>query len=189
VRQAEANVNAQEYALRAAQWNRLPSIQLSSNYQRFAYPAEGTILPNSFALFYPNWTATLGISFPVFTGGRLNGDRMIAEANLAEARQSLEQVKEGAALDARTAVNQLEQAQARYAAAVGTDAQAARAYAIAEVRFSEGISTQVELQQSRTQLETSRTNRVLAARDLEVARLRVALLKDLPIAGAPAARR
>ena len=116
---------------------------------------------------------------------------MVAEANLAEARQSYEQVKEFAALDARTALNQLEQAQAGYAASVGTDAQAARAYAIAEVRFAEGISTQVELQQSRTQYEQARLNRVLAARDLEVARLRVALLKDLPVSGAtaPAARR
>ena len=106
--------------------------------------------------------------------------------NLAEARQSLDQVKELAALDARTAIAQLEEADASYASSVGTDTQAARAYAIAEVRFQEGISTQVELQQSRTQYEQARLNRVLAARDLEVARLRVALLKDLPIGAASA---
>ena len=180
VRQAEANVTAQEYALRAERLNRLPSVQLTSNYQRFGYPSN-TVLPNSFGLFYPNWTASLGLSFPVFTGGRLSGQQMVAEANVTEARQSFEQVKELAALDARTAIAQLEQTQATYAASVGTDAQAARAYAIAEVRFNEGISTQVELQQSRTQLEQARLNRVLAARDLEVARLRVAFLKDLPV--------
>jgi outer membrane protein TolC len=180
VRQAEANVTAQDYALRAQRWARLPSVQLTSNYQRFGYPSS-TILPNSFGLFYPNWTATLGFAFPVFTGGRLHGDQMVAEANLAEARQSLEQVRDLAALDARTALTQLAEADASYAASVGTDAQAARAYAIAEVRFTEGISTQVELQQSRTQYEQARLNRVLAARDLEVARLRVALLKDLPV--------
>ena len=111
---------------------------------------------------------------------------MVAEANLAEAKQSLDQVKELAALDARTALAQLEEADASYAASVGTDTQAARAYAIAEVRFQEGISTQVELQQSRTQYEQARLNRVLAARDLEVARLRLALLKDLPVGSTPA---
>ena len=78
---------------------------------------------------------------------------------------------------------------AAYAASVGTDEQAGRAYRIAEVRQQEGISTQVELLQARTQCEQARLNRVLAARDLEVARLRVALLKDLPLAGAPAASR
>ncbi|MFI5312447.1 MAG: TolC family protein, partial [Gemmatimonadales bacterium] len=180
VRQAEASVTAQEYAVRAQHWSRLPTVQVTSNYQRFGYPSN-TVLPGSFAQFYPNWTVALGLSFPVFTGGRLGGDRMVAEANLADARQSYEQVKELAALDARTAITQLEQADANYAASVGTDAQAARAYAIAEVRFTEGISTQVELQQSRTQLEQARLNRVLAARDLEVARLHVAFLKDLPV--------
>jgi outer membrane protein len=186
VRQAEANVTAQEYAVRAQNWSWLPSVQLSSNYQRFAYPPDGTFLPASLAQYYPNWTASLGVSFPIFTGGKLQGDRMVAEAGLTEARQTFEQVKEFAALDARTALNQLEQAQAGYAASVGTDAEAARAYAIAEVRFTEGISTQVELQQSRTQYEQARLNRVLAARDLEVARLRLALLKDLPLSGGAA---
>jgi outer membrane protein TolC len=183
VRQAEANVTAQEYALRAARWERLPSFQITSLYQRFGYPAEGTILPSSFAAFYPNWTATLGFSFPVFTGGRLTGDRMLAEANLIEARQAYEQTRELAALDARQALTQYEQTLAAYAASVGTDQQAAKAYSIAEVRFREGISTQVELQQSRTQYEQARLNRVTAARDLEVARLKVALLKDLPVGG------
>ena len=189
VRQAEANVDAQRAALRAARWERLPTLQLSSLYQRFAYPNTGTIVPNSFGLFYPNWTMTVGIAFPLFTGGRLAGDRMVAEANLTEAEESLAQSKEFASLDARTAVTQLSQAQAAYAASVGTDQQAAKAYRIAEVRQQEGISTQVELLQARTQFEQAKLNRVLAARDLEVARLRVALLKDLPLTTVTAGRR
>jgi len=181
VRQAEANITAQEYALRAAKWERLPSAQLSSTYQRYGYPVDAGLGHNLFGAYYPNWMVSAGLSIPIFLGGKLTGDRMVAEANLAEARQSLDQVRELAALDARTALAQLEEADASYAASVGTDTQAARAYAIAEVRFREGISTQVELQQSRTQYEQARLNRVLAARDLEVARLRVALLKDLPV--------
>lgn len=188
VRQAEANITAQEYALRAAKWERLPSAQLTSTYQRFGYPSDAAFAQNVFGTYYPNWTVSAGLSLPLFLGGKLTGDRMVAEANLAEARQSLEQVKELAALDARTALAQLEQADASYVASVGTDAQAARAYAIAEVRFQEGISTQVELQQSRTQYEQARLNRVLAARDVEVARLRVALLKDLPVGSTPVNR-
>lgn len=181
VRQAEASVDAQRSALRAANWQRLPSLQVSSTYQRFGYPADGAFAPNSFGLFYPNWTVTAGFSFPLFTGGRITGDQMVAEANLNEARENLAQAKEYAALDARTAITQLEQSQAAYAASVGTDEQAGKAYSIAEVRQREGISTEVELQQARTQYEQARLNRVLAARDLEVARLRVALLKDLPL--------
>jgi outer membrane protein TolC len=187
VRQAEAGVEAQRAALRAARWQRLPSVQVTSTYQRFGYP-DGTLFPNSFGLFFPNWTITAGFSFPLFTGGRLTGDRLVAEANLTDAEATLAQARDAAALDARTSVTQLEQAQAAYAASVGTDAQAAKAYQIAEVRAQEGISTQVELQQARTQYEQARLNRVIAARDLEVARLRVAMLKDLPLQ-TPASRR
>ncbi len=186
VRQAEANVTAQEYSLRAARWERLPSVQLTSAYQRYGYPADGALVQNLFGAYYPNWTVSLGVSVPLFLGGKLTGDRMVAEANLAEAQQSLQQVRELAELDAHTAMSQLSMAAASYDASVGTDSQAARAYAIAEVRFQEGISTQVELQQSRTQYEQARLNRVLAARDLEVARLRVVFIKDLPVAPTPA---
>jgi outer membrane protein TolC len=188
VRQAAANITAQEYALRAAKWERLPSAQVSSTYQRYGYPTDAAFVQNTFGTYYPNWTVSFGLSVPLFLGGKLTGDRMVAEANLADAHQSLDQVKELAALDARTALAQLEEADASYSASVGTDTQAARAYAIAEVRFQEGISTQVELQQSRTQYEQARLNRVLAARDLEVARLRVALLKDLPVGSTPVNR-
>ena len=187
VRQAEAGLEAQRAALRVARWQRLPSVQVASTYQRFGYP-DGGFMPNSLGLFYPNWTVTAGISFPLFTGGRLMGERLVAEANLIEAEESLAQARDAAALDARMAITQLEQAQSAYAASVGTDAQAAKAYQIAEVRAQEGISTQVELQQSRTQYEQARLNRVMAARDLEVARLRVALLKDLPLQGAAGRR-
>ena len=49
------------------------------------------------------------------------------------------------------------------------------------MRFQEGISTQLELTEVRVQLEQARLQRVNAARDLEIARLRLALLKDLPL--------
>ena len=181
VRQVEAQVTAQESVLRAARLARLPSVQLTSTYQRFAYPAEGTFLPGALDLYFPNWTVSLGLSVPLFTGGRLSGDRMIAEANVAQAREELRQAREGAALDALLALTALEQAQSAYLASVGTDTQAEQAYRIAEVRFREGVSIQLELTEVRVQLEQARLQRVNAARDLEVAKLRLALLKDLPL--------
>ncbi len=181
VRQAQAQLDASEQALTAARLARLPAVQLSTLYQRFAYPPEGTFLPGSLDLYFPNWTVTLGLSFPVFNGGRTAGERAVAEANVLEARARLQQARDGAQVDALLAIVALEQAQAAYLASVGTDAQAEQAYRIAEVRFNEGLSTPVELTESRVQLQQARLQRVTSARDLEVARLRLALLKDLPI--------
>jgi outer membrane protein TolC len=52
------------------------------------------------------------------------------------------------------------------------------------VRYREGISTQTDLSQSRLLLEQSLANRAQAARNLAVARVRLALLRDLPLQAA-----
>jgi outer membrane protein TolC len=75
----------------------------------------------------------------------------------------------------------LRAAEALWQASAGTVEQASRAYTIAEVRFKEGISTQLELNDSRILLQQAQANRAVAARDLQVARMRMALLPDLPL--------
>jgi hypothetical protein len=75
----------------------------------------------------------------------------------------------------------LDQAQATWQASAGTAEQASRAYSIDQIRYREGISTQTDLSQSRLLLEQALANRAQAARDLAVARVRLALLKDLPL--------
>ena len=54
-------------------------------------------------------------------------------------------------------------------------------YAFAEVRYNEGISTQLELSESRLLLEQAAANRASAARNLKVAQVRLALIRDLPL--------
>jgi outer membrane protein TolC len=49
------------------------------------------------------------------------------------------------------------------------------------VRFTNGVSTQLELSDARLSLQQAEANRTQAARDLQVARARVALLPDLPV--------
>ena len=137
--------------------------------------------------FFPNWSVSVGLSLPLFTGGRIRGDVLVAQANQVEAEQRLQQAREFASLDAQLALAQLQQASVAYAASAGTSEQAARAYQIAEVRYREGISTQVELNDSRLLLQQSQANRAQAARDLQVARVRLSLLRDLPLQGGAAA--
>jgi outer membrane protein TolC len=182
VRQAEALVRVQERQVEIARAQRLPAVSLSTAYQRFAYPAEGTFLESNWQYYFPNWTVSLGVSVPFFTGGRIKGEVMVAQAGLLEARERYEQTRKAAALDQELAIAALVQAEAELAASAGTDEQAARAYAIAEVRFAEGLATQLELSQTRVDLETARAYRVQSARDVALARLKLALLRDLPLA-------
>lgn len=178
VRQAAEAVEVRQNLLRVARSQRLPSISLSSQYGRVAYPAGG--LPG-WSDYRENWNVGVSVALPIFTGGRISGDVLVAEANLAEQRLQREQVEELAQLDTRNALAELEAAEAQWEASAGTVEQAARAYQIADVRYREGISTQTELSDSRILLQQAQANRALAARDLAVARARIALLRDLPL--------
>lgn len=178
VRQADEGVRAQQALLRVARSQRLPSLSLNSQYGAVAYPQSG--LPGS-TDFRANWTIGISTQIPLFTGGRIRGDEMVAEANLAESRARLQQVRELASLDARVALSALNQAASAWEASRGTAEQASRAYTIAEVRYREGISTQLELNDSRILVEQATANRALAARNLQIARMKLALLANLPL--------
>jgi outer membrane protein len=178
VKQAGEAVRAQQQLVRVAKSQRLPSLSLTSQYGAVAYPQSG--LPGSND-FRANWTVGVSTQIPLFTGGRIRGEELVAQANLSESRARLQQVREFAALDARVALNSLNQATASWEASRGTAEQASRAYQIAEVRYREGISTQLELNDSRILLEQATANRALAARNLQMARIKLALLPLLPL--------
>ena len=181
VQQALANVEVLKGTLENTQLQRLPSLTLSTNYQRFAYPTNAQIIPRTLADFYPNWTVALGLSVPIWTSGRIAGDVMVARANLADGQARLNQGKRTAALDVQLALKSLEQAEANWLASRGTEEQADRALRIAEVRYNNGISTQLELADIRNLLIQSQANTLTSAKDLQLARLRMTLLRDLPI--------
>lgn len=178
VRQSEANVRAQEGLLRAARAERFPQIAITSGYQRLYFPTDP--LPN-FSEYRQNWTVGVSAAIPLFSGGRIHGDELIARANLEEAQARMQQTRELAALDTRVAYNAYQQAEAAFRASQGTAEQAERAYSIDQIRYREGLSTQTDLSQSRLLLEQAVVNRVSAARDLAIARMRLALLRDLPL--------
>lgn len=179
VRQAREAVRMQEAQARIAFAQHLPSLSLSSQYGRVGYP-ESFGFP-AWDQFRSNWTVTASVQLPIFTGGRIRGDEMVAQANLSEARARLQQTRELAALDTRNALDRLTAAESAWRASSGTVDQAARAYQIAEIRYREGISTQLELSDSRILLQQAQANRAQAARDLQIARARLALLRDLPL--------
>jgi outer membrane protein TolC len=187
VRQAAEAVNIVEAQRAIARSQRLPALSLSSSWSRVAYPTSG--LPSAWNQFRSNWTISANVSVPIFTGFRIAGEEQVAQASLDEARAALSMTRELAALDTRSSLEQLRAAEATWRASMGTVEQANKAFQIAEIRFREGLSTQLELADSRILLQQAQANRAMSARNLQVARLRVALLPLLPIgqSGAPAA--
>lgn len=180
VQQADEAVTVQDVLTNVTRWDRLPTITLRSTFARIGYPDNG--IPWQ-ANFVSDWTVSVGVSLPLWTSGRLTGNTMVAEASLAQARARARQARDGAALEARQAIEVLQTALATWAATQGTVEQAQQAYDIAAIRYREGISTQTELTDARLLLEQAQANRATAARDVVVARARLRLLRDLPLPG------
>ena len=176
IRQAESAVRQSEAALDIAQAQRRPSLSVTSTYGEVAY----STVP-SLGDFRRNWTVGAVAQVPLLTGGRIRADQMVARANIAEAQARLQQIRELALVDSETAVEELRAAQAAWEASAGTVGQARRAYEIAELRYREGVSTQLELNDARLLLVQAQASRAQSARDLQVARARLALLPDLPL--------
>ena len=180
VEQASATVRTREASLKLTEAQRMPTVSFNSNYARIAYP-DNVLVPS---FDRSNWTVGVSMSVPILTGGRQRGDEIVAREDLEQSRLQQKQAEELAALDTRSAWAELLAARAAWESTAGTVQQADRAYQIADVRYQSGVSTQLELSDARVQRQQAGANRALAARDLQVARARVALLPDLPIGNA-----
>jgi outer membrane protein TolC len=176
--QAMENVNASNAQVRVAESAHWPQISISSSYSPIAFP--DNVFPN-FNDWLTNWTAALNVSVPIYTGGNIEGNVEVAEGNVEQANARLEQAREAAAMDSRTALDALHSAEANLRSTESTASEARRAYDIANVRYAQGISTQIELDDARIQEEQARANWARAFRNYQVARAKLHLLKDLPV--------
>lgn len=176
--QAELGVRLRQLGIEVVRSAKRPTVSFVSQYSATNYPS--SVLPD-FGRIRNNWTLGALVTMPVFAGFRIPAEEAAAKADLTEAEARLKQAREFAALQRSTALQDMEAARAAWEATAGTITQASRAYEIAELRFREGLSTQLELSDSRLALQSAQANRAQAARDLQLARVRVALLPDLPI--------
>ena len=177
VTQAGNDVQQREAGVRLARAQRLPAVSVTSAYGRVAYPSGIPGLGD----FRTNWTVGATAQVPLFTGGRIKADEIAARADLAETQARLQLTRELAMLDEASARLELANARAGWEATGGTIQQAQRAYEIAELRYREGVSTQLELSDARLLLQQAEANRAQAARDVQIARVRLALLPELPL--------
>ena len=181
VLQARQAVVISERTVAVSRAQFFPNLSFSASYGWTQYPTDGVLPTFADKAWYPGASAAFNLAVPLFNGGRVHGDLRVAQATAREARARAEQATEQARLEAVDAVGEIRSVEAGWTATEGTVAQAQKAYAIAELRFQEGVSTQVELSDTRLLLQQALANRAQAARDLQVARIRSALLPYLPL--------
>src|SRR5256714_4312386 len=103
VREAAAAIDAQRGLLKVAKAQRFPTLALTSQYGKVAFPL--TNFPQS-GDFRTNWTVGLSSQVPLFTGGRNQGGQPVAEANVREAQARDDPLRAIAGLDSRATLRQ-----------------------------------------------------------------------------------
>jgi multidrug efflux system outer membrane protein len=140
VLRAQADWQAALARVGVAMGNRLPAVTLTGSY--------GSQWPKFAGLFEPHgeiYTALVGISLPIFTGGNLVNEQRAARARADEAKAQYEQTVLGALGEADNALAAVKLNRDQLAAQA-TQVQALRtAYSLAERRYASGISSYLEV--------------------------------------------
>jgi outer membrane protein len=208
VQRAEKNVRMTKDNVWMVRSQALPSLHATLTYNQVRYPDDPWIFDKSDPLgesdhgtndtmyvpdeyyeplhaWHPNFYVGAQLTVPLFGFGRAYGENLTAKSVQHQAEAGLSLTQRGALADTRNAELTLDTAEAQWKATAGTVEVAKRTYEIANVRFEEGVSTQSELADARILLQQAQANRAQAARDLQLARIRLALLPALPLSGSP----
>lgn len=165
--QAELEVSMREKAVSVARADHFPSLELSGNYMVSAYREK---LGFNHWQRTPAWSATLTLSIPIFEGMRISSGVSQAKVDLVQARLRERSVNKRVTLDVESAQNSFLEAQERLGSQAETVLQAERGYEIANLRYQEGVGTQLEVSDAMLALTTARLNKSNAMRDYQVAR-------------------
>lgn len=134
---------------------------------------ENGVVPN----LYDNrgyLTAGLALEVPIFTGRRVLGDRMEADAGVRSAQAREREMNDTIATDVADAYSDFNAARSRLANSDTLVEQAREALALAQTRYANGVITNFELLDAQSALRSAELSRLQARYDCVLARQAIA---------------
>lgn len=147
---AMADVRSAEFSKRAAQAERYPTLSLTADYG----VAGQHPTTNSHGVFDVRGT----LSIPIFQGGVVRGDIAVADAEVDQSRDKLENLRGQIDADVRTALLNLQSAQEQVTVAQSNIALAQQTLSQARDRFSAGVTDTVEVVQAQEAVASANEN-------------------------------
>lgn len=143
-----------------------PSFFLSLSYTRMAQEKDF-----SYGDYFwsDGLTAGFSVAVPLFDGFKTKSRIQMAKINLKKNLLMNSQLEDGVRFEIISAMSRLNEARDKLSASRQAVQQAGKGYAIAEVRYQEGISTQVELLDARLAQTQAQTTELAARYDLILA--------------------
>lgn len=201
VRSAELTVAARRLGVAVARADFLPTLSVFFQSGVQAFPAAGQGLPTGRGLltadacppgsaagracqnggFFSDRQAGLNVSVPIFDGLRVKSNVDLARAQLRLAELQLRQQREAVSVDVARGRAELQRARAVFAARQQNSAEADEAFRLATLRFSRGLSTQLEVSDAQLALLTAQSTEARATYDLFLASADLARALGRPI--------
>lgn len=120
-----------------------------------------------------HWDAGVYLSMPIFDGFQTKGRVIQAESRISTTRYELDKLLDEISLDARAAINIVDESAKVVTGLEAIVSQAERLLQMAESGFRHGVKTKLEVDDAESNLLSSRTNLVRARRDYINARIRL----------------
>jgi outer membrane protein TolC len=175
---AEQQAEARNHAVAVAGAERWPKFSLFANYSRQAYPEDP--FPKS-GDWVKDVNAGVMVEWSIFDGFLTKGAIQASKARRSMAQQNLKQAREEARLQVIRTLKDLERCTADLRARARTVELARRAFELANIRFEEGASDQLEVSDSRIAYQIAQTNEATARRDYFAALAQIERLTGRPL--------
>ncbi len=193
LRAAMLDVMVAEAQLAQARAGGAPQLNLTSSYTYLQQPGQTLTFPNPFAPVPPTLTVQmpapdpnvlalrLAAQVPLYTGGRLEAQRALAEANVRGARAVLERTKQQVVFGVYQAYLQLLLAREHEAAAIRALAAAEESVRVARVRVAAGVAAPFDLLQAEVALSNAQQALARTRAQVATAQVQLSSLLNLPL--------
>lgn len=162
---AQARLRAAELSRKAAAAEALPSLLVTGDY--------GLIGPNP-GTARQTFSATAGIKFPIFQGGKVRGDVLVADAVLQQRQAEADDLRGRIEYEVRTAFLDVQAAAQEVEVAQQAVKLANEALTQSRDRFAAGVTGNLEVVQAQQALATADENFITALNAHHIAKLLLA---------------
>jgi outer membrane protein TolC len=201
LRSAELTARARALGVSVARAALLPTVTFNFNSGYGAFPVNGNIFPagrghlsvgpcasdaartctTQNGGWFNDQSFGFTVSWPIFDGLATKGAIDLAGAQARVAEAQLAQARERVGNDVAKAKADLARARAAYGAQRQNVAEANEAYSLANLRYSRGLATQLEVSDAQFALVTAETNEARSIYDLYIAVATLAATQGRPL--------
>ena len=163
-------VKASEKGITAAKSDWYPQVYLVGNYT-YAKPNQ-RLLPTKNE-FYGTWDVSVGISYDLWNWGSTIDKTDQAEASYEKAKDGLKMMNDGVTLEVTNDYYNMVKAKEKVLVTEQAVNQAEENYRVTNDKFKQGLALNSELLDAETALKMSRTNKIQALVDYEIAKAQI----------------